>query len=438
MNKGVVIGGAVAALAAVYLGGVYYTSQQADDYFQQVAEQSQQALGADGSVEYQGSSSLFAGQYHFTYTLPTLPDEFKEALGGDQVAVITTTSHGFLQAESVTRLAPGQLRNQLMAYQADKEGEPIVVVTSHGFSPFSQAVSTDAEIKTQRFTVQEGDEEVIIGALDVQYEQNGRDFEVELEMEDSSLKTPEAQIEIKGVSGTESGELNNENLGEALIATNLEGVFEIEEINTRLEEGTSFLANDLKLEVEQKQELPRMLTRVNYKAGKFTLTEAGKPEKAFEKPNFELVMDMDYQGLYGLLERFNQMNQEVSAGQEPDMEQVMAAADQLSLQGVGLDITDLSVELEGHKAQGRAELDLAPFKVSEVLGFPPSVLEYVTLDARFKMPVAMEEALLSGSEQPGAIQQAVEADFMMKKGDNYEAELTIKDGEVSLNGKPVM
>jgi len=253
-------------------------------------------------------------------------------------------------------------------------------------------------------------------------------------MQDSGVVGEDGQLAVQGISGTESGVLDHEDPFQALMAESLEALFNVKSIDLKTQEG-NFAVNDLTLLVSQQPESDRMLTRVVYSAGSI---DATKEEQtfSFNDANFGISFNLDTSATRGLVEQLNQLNPEDQEAMMQQMDALVGAADQLTLKGIQAQVEDLSVHQGELKAEANAALELAPFKVSDVMMMPTAAIQYLTLDATAQFPAAMVNQL--PDYNPEQLERMVDMGFLQKtpEGD-YRAELKINKGEATLNGQPM-
>ena len=432
------VAGVIGVLAAsgIYLGGVYFSGQQASQYMETAMEKAQTAVQGQGFIHNESQLGFFSSHYRITYTLASTSDEFAELLGTREVPFHVLVKHRFLGADFVITLLEGELASKLKSVQANHAVAPIRIESSQRFSPFSQQMSVDAVINTDKFIVKDEDsgDEATIGAVTLDYSQDGRDFTLDFVMQDSGIVGEDGQLAVQGISGTESGVLDHEDAFQALMAESLEALFNVKSIDLKTQEG-NFAVNDLTLLVSQQPESDRMLTRVVYSAGSI---DATKEEQtfSFNDANFGISFNLDTSATRGLVEQLNQLNPEDQEAMMQQMDALVGAADQLTLKGIQAQVEDLSVRQGELKAEANAALELAPFKVSDVMMMPTAAIQYLTLDATAQFPAAMVNQL--PDYNPEQLERMVDMGFLQKtpEGD-YRAELKINKGEATLNGQPM-
>lgn len=434
MNKKAVIGCvSVLGLSAIYLAGVYYSGQEANKFIQQAVEQAQVQSSGKAFIHVEAKPGFYTSSYQVVYTPTELPESAEEWMGGRDIPFNLDVKHGFLGAESTLVLAEGSLLTKLKTFQANAASEPFVMQTQQRFNPFSKQLAVSGEFETDQFVVQSEEGTATVGAMQMDFDQQGRDFTLDLVMQDSGIDTQDYKLSVKGIEGTESGRLDHDDPMQAVMAETLEALFNIEQVLVESDK-YNVDAKGLRLDVQQALNDGRMLTSIGYAADSFQVVEAGKTAPAFIDPNLNLTFDLDFASTRELAIMLQDMQGEPDAMHQ-QMESILAVADSVTEKGIGADINDLSVGWEGYKAQGDAELDIAPFQASEIMMQPDKIRQYLTLNAQFTVPVAMLEAM--PDYNPQQISMFVQMGFVQKQGDSYKVELQLKQGEVTLNGQTV-
>ncbi|WP_036551959.1 DUF945 family protein [Neptunomonas japonica] len=434
MNKKAVIGCvSVLGLSAIYLAGVYYSGQEANKFIQQAVEQAQVQSSGKAFIHVEAKPGFYSSSYQLVYTPTELPESAEEWMGGRDIPFNLEVKHGFWGADSTLVLAEGSLLTKLKTLQTNAASAPFVLETQQRFNPFSKQLAVSGEFETDQFVVQSEEGAATVGAMQMDFDQQGRDFTLDLVMQDSGIDTQDYKLSVKGITGTESGRLDHDDPLQAVMAETLEALFNIEQILVE-SEVYNVEAKGLRLGVQQSLNDGRMLTSIGYAADSFQVVEAGKTAPAFIDPNLKLSFDLDFAATRELAIMLQGMQSDPDTMHQ-QMEGILVVADSVTEKGIGADINDLSVGWEGHKAQGSAELDIAPFQASEIMMQPDKIRQYLTLDAQFAVPVAMLEAM--PDYNPEQINAFVQMGFVQKQGNNYKVELQLKKGEVTLNGQTV-
>ena len=434
MNKKTVIGCvSVLGLSAIYLAGVYHSGKEADNFIEKAVEQAQLQSEGQGIIRSEAKTGFYSSHYTLVYTPEELPEGAQEWMGGRDIPFDLEVKHGFLNAESTLTLAEGNLLTKLKSFQADADDEPFVMELQQSFSPLSSQLVMDGEFESAKFIVKSEEGTATIGAIEMTFDQEGRDFSLDLEMQDSVVDTQEFKLSVKGINGTESGRLDHDDPLQAVMAETVDALFNIENILVESDQ-YNVEANGLRLEVQQRLDEGRMLMSIGYAADSVHVVEVGKTAPAFTDLNLKLSFDLDYAATRDLAIMLQGMQSDPQVMQQ-QMEGMIVVADGVTEKGIGADINDLSMGWNGHKAQGEAALDIAPFQVSEIMARPDQIREYLTLDAQFSAPAAMLEAM--PDYDPQQIGLFVQMGFVQKLDDTYKVELQLKEGVATLNGQAV-
>ena len=118
---------------------------------------------------------------------------------------------------------------------------------------------------------------------------------------------------------------------------------------------------------------------------------------------------------------------------------MMTLFSDITSKGIGVRIDDLSLGLQGDKIEASADVDIAPFKLEEVMGQQKAMLEKLDVTAKLAIPRAVLDAVaaLDPSFDPSTLDFAVMQGLLVEAEDGYTGELTVKEGAVVLNGNPL-
>ncbi len=434
MNKKAVIGCvSVVGFSAIYLAGVYYSGQEANKFLQQSLEQAQIQTGEQGFIQRDVTTGFYSSQYQLVYTPAELPEGAEEWMGGRDIPFNLNVKHGFLGAVSTITLADSGLLTKLKSFQANAERAPLTLEVQQRFNPLSKQLSMNGVVDTDQFLIKSEEGTATVGAFQMNFEQLGRDFTLDFTMQNSGVNTDGSKLSIEGIKGRESGRLDHDDPLQAVMVETLDALFDIEKVVVQSDKFNAE-ATGLHLDMQQRLKAERMITAIEYSADSVHLAEAGKKAATLTDPTLKLVFDLDYAATREFAIMIQKMQSDPDVMQQ-QMEDMARVADSVTEKGIGADMTELSVSWEGHKAQGDAELDVAPFRVSEIMAQPDQVRKYLTLNAQFAVPASMLEAM--PDYNPQQINMLVQMGFVQKKNDSYKVELSLEKGVAKLNGQTV-
>lgn len=434
MNKKVVIGCvSVLGLSAIYLAGVYYSGQEANKFLQQSIEQAQVQASGQGFIQLDATTGFYSSQYQLVYTPTELPEGAEKWMDGRDISFNLNVKHGFLGAVSNITLAESGLLTKLKSFQANVDREPLTLEVQQRFNPLSKQLAMNGTFETDQFVVTSEEGSGTIGALQMNFDQLGRDFKLDLVMQNSGIEAKGNKLSIEGIKGTESGRLDHDDPLQAVMLESLDALFNIEQIVVKSDK-VNVEAKGLRLDMQQRLKAERMVTSIGYAADSFHVSPAGKTTPTFTNPTLRLAFDLDYAATRELAIMIQGMQSDPDAMHQ-QMEGLIVVADSVTEKGMGADINELSIGWQGHKAQGSAELMLAPFRLSEIMMQPDQIRQYLTLHAEFAVPGVMLEAM--PEYNPQQINALVQMGFVVKKDDNYTAELNLENGVMKLNGQAV-
>lgn len=434
MNKKAVIGCvSVVGLSAIYLAGVYYSGHEANKFLQQSVEQAQIQASGQGLIQLNATTGFYSSQYQLVYTPTELPEGVEEWMGGRDIPFNLNVYHGFLGAVSNITLADSGLLMKLKSFQTNTDREPLTLEVQQRFNPFLKQLAMNGTLDTDQFIIKSQEGTATVGALQMNFEQLGRDFTFDFTMQNSGLNANGSTLSVEGVKGSESGRLDHEDPLQAVMVETLDALFDIDKIVVQSEKFNAE-AKGLHLDMQQRIKADRMITAIGYVADSVHLAEAGKTASTFTDPTLKMVFDLDYTATREFAIMIQNMQSDPDAMHQ-QMEGMIVVADSVTEKGMGADINEISIGWEGHKAQGSAELDVAPFRVSEIMAQPDKIRKYLTLNAQFAVPATMLEAL--PNYNPQQLNALVQMGFVQKKDQSYNVELNLEKGVMTLNGQPV-
>ena len=434
MNKKAVIGCvSIVGLSAIYLAGVYYSGQEANKFLQQSLEQAQIQAGEQGIIQLDATTGFYSSQYQLVYTPAELPEGAEEWMGGRDIPFNLNVKHGFLGAVSTITLADSGLLTKLKSFQANVERAPLTLEVQQRFNPLSKQLSMNGSVDTDQFVVASEEGDATIGALQMNFEQQGRDFELDLVMQNSGLQAAGNKLSIEGIKGRESGRLDHDDPLQAVMVETFDALFDIDKLVVQSDKFNAE-AKGLHLDMQQRLKAGRMITAIGYSADSVHIAEVGKTAPTLTDPTLKLTFDLDYAATRELAIVLQSIQSDPDAMHQ-QMEGLIVVADSVTEKGMGADINELSIGWEGRKAQGSAELDVAPFRVSEIMAQPDQIRKYLTLNAQFSVPAVMLEAM--PDYNPQQINALVQMGFVQKKDENYKVELQLEKGVAKINGQIV-
>ena len=211
MNKKVVIGCvSIVGLSAIYLAGVYYSGQEANKFLQQSIAQAQIQAGESGLIQLDATTGFYSSHYQLVYTPTELPEGAEEWMGGRDIPFNLNVKHGFLGAASTITLAESGLLTKLKSFQANADREPLTLDVQQRFNPLSKQLAMNGTVDTDQFLIKSEEGTATIGVFQMNFEQLGRDFELDFTMQNSGIEAEGNKLSIEGIKGRENGRLDHD------------------------------------------------------------------------------------------------------------------------------------------------------------------------------------------------------------------------------------
>lgn len=435
MNKMLVAGLVVAAGAAAYGGGIAMTSSQVNQQFTAQMEKLKTAYAGQAEVSWEGAEGLMASNYQVTFEMAELPEELVEWAGTSKLVVDVDFKHSFLSSQSHARLADGSLKQRLAEYLANSSDEPLQSTSNYRYDIGSGAVDVtgDLAIAALKVVDEQAGGQMTMAASAGDYSVNGDQFSVDIKLGDVQVKQDDGQLNMTGISVTESGMFHQGNLS---VTSALDFAMQIGNIAFDAPDAKVSI-DKLKVTADQKTEGERTKIGVSYGAELVSL-QADDQQKMDFVPNLALAFDLDFQALVALAEKLAELQAE-DPHQLNNPFVMMTLFSDITSKGIGVRIDDLSLGLEGEKIEASADVDIAPFKIEEVMGQQKAMLEKLDVTAKLAIPKAVLEAVaaLDPSFDPSTLDFAVMQGLLVEAEDGYTGELTVKEGAVVLNGNPL-
>ncbi|WP_261843845.1 YdgA family protein [Aliamphritea ceti] len=434
MNKVLVAGLVVAVGAAGYAGGVAWTAGKVDEAFVAQMEQLSEAYAGQAEIGYKGTAGAFSSEYQVSVKILEMPEDLVADIGTSELLLDVNFKHGFLNSTSTSMLADTQLRTDLKEIQADANEEFLTSETRYSYDLSSQQVAVDGDFQLAALGYSEAGESFKLAASDGAFSLMGNDFDVSLNVGELKINTNDGNINLTGVTLAESGTLYAE---DPVMTTAFDLLVAVDSFSFEDAERTMNIT-DFKVVADQKTEGDRTLIGVGYGAKEILMQGLELEEAVSFAPNMHFVLDVDFTAIYELTKQIADLQRQNPAQLE-DPFVMMGMMGGLTGKGLGLEIDDLSIGLKGSKVSATADLDMQPFTMQEAMMQQQALLQKVDLDAQLVIPTELLDAIatLDPEFDPSVLDVAVMQGMLVQDDQGYRGELTVKDGQVVLNGVPL-
>ncbi|MBN3563833.1 DUF945 family protein [Aliamphritea spongicola] len=434
MNKVLVAGLVVAVGAAGYVGGVAVTAGKVDEAFAAQMDQLSVAYTGQAEVNYKGTSGMFSSDYQVSVKILDLPEDLVAEIGTSELLLDVNFKHGFLNSTSTSKLADTQLRTDLKEIQANNAEEFLTAETRYSYDMGSEQVLVDGDFRLAALGYAEAGESFSLAASSGTYSLKGDTFDISMDVGELKLDANEGNMALSGVSLTESGTLYAD---DPMMTTAFDLLISADTFSFKDAE-RSMDVKGFNVTADQKTEGDRTLIGVGYGASEIQIQGPDIEEQVSFTPNMHMVFDVDFDAFYGLAKQVGEL-QRTNPAQLEDPFVMMGMLGGLTGKGLGLEIDDLSIGLKGSKVSATADLDMQPFTMEEAMMQQQALLQKVDLDAQLVIPTELLDAISAIDPEFDAsmLEIAVLQGMLVQDEQGYRGELTVKDGQVVLNGTPL-
>ncbi len=438
MNKVLVAGLVVAVGAAGYAGGVAWTAGKVDEAFATQIDQLSDAYAGQANISYEGTSGAFSSDYQVSIEINDLPEDMVEDLvaefGTSSLLLDVNFKHGLFSSISTSTLADTPLRTKLKEIQANAGEEFLSVETRYSYDLGSEQVLIDGNLSLAALSYSEDADNFSLAASEGTYSLTGETFDISLEIGELKVDSDDGSLNLSGVSLTETGTLYAD---DPMMTTAFDMLISADTFSFQ-DADRNMDISGFKVTADQKTEGDRTLIGVGYGASEIQIQGPDIKEQVSFTPNMHLVLDVDFGAFYDLTKQIAEL-QRTNPAQLEDPFVMMGMLGGLTGKGMGLEIDDLSIGLKGSKVQATADLDMQPFTMQEAMMQQQEMLQKVDLDAQLVIPTELLEAIatLDPEFDPSVLDVAVMQGMLVQDEQGYRGELTVKDGQVVLNGTPL-
>lgn len=434
MNKVLVAGLVVAVGAAGYVGGVAWTADKVNSTFMAQMDQLSDTYAGQADISFSGSGGSFSSDYQVTIEMLGVPEDLVADIGTNALVLDVNFQHGFLNSVSTSKLADTQLRTDLKEIQADANEEFLTSETRYSYDMGSKQVQVDGDFRLAALSYSEDGESMTLAASEGAYNVLGNNFKVSLNLGDFVLDAVDGDLEVTGVQLSESGVLYEQ---DPMMTTAFDLLLAAKKF--RFKDGEQMLnIEDFKITADQRTEGDRTFIGVGYGAKEILVQGPDVAEPVSFAPNLHLILDVDFNSIYELSKQMIEL-QKTNPQQLEDPFMMMGMVGAVTGKGMGLEIDDLSIGLKGSKVTATADLVMDPFTMEEAMMDQQGMLQKVALDANLVIPNEMLEAIsaLDPEFDPSMLEIAVLQGMLVQDENGFRGELSVKDGQVVLNGTPL-
>jgi|GEM_PF-1783430 len=435
MSKAIIAGvGAAVVAGGAYVGAVAYSGKQAEAAMSQSVENLKTVYQGMAVIEYNPvASSMFESKHQLKVMINDLPPELEEYMA-DGVPFDVVIKNGFLAANTTTTLAQGPLLELLKEHQNNGGTPPLQVSMNSTFSVGEQAVNNDGTLTTDSFTIKapEGEQgQVEIGGLSMQFDVAGKAIEMSGTMAPLKLDADGNKGELSGISFYQKGVMDDL-YWKATMYEQLEGNMKV--ANMSFNGDVKAELSGMKVDFSQQLQQDRTLINVAYGFDKADLPDPMGGNQQYQDAELALQFDLAYEALREFAIKVRDIQQNRPEELE-NPEAMIALFDKVTEQGIGVDITNLQISRAGGSIKGKAEADIAAFKIEEAMFDPNQFRQKVQLNGN----LSMSESLLQEipAMPPQQVEMMVAQGFVVKENGELKVNFEVKDGQLSVNGIPL-
>lgn len=434
MNKVVLLGALAAVGVAGYVGGVAYTGEQVNKQFDYQLAQLNTVYAGQAKFSASGKPGMFGGDIQLVVEMLGMPESYLQWAGSSNVLLDVNFSHGFFKSTSLMTLADSQLKTALSEYQANSAEQFITNTATYSYDLGSQQVAIDSLMTLAALKIADPDfpEEVFTVAPSTgSMTLLGNEFSVDLGLGDIKGEFSDSNFSVEGIKITESGTFVP---GQMSMTTAFDMLLSAQNVSITSAADELTISN-FKVVADQQTESDRTRFGVQYAADDVQINVAGQDQPVNLKPNLEMLLDVDFAALVRLIEQVNEMS--ASDPQQLENPFVMIGLfSELTRQGLGLEVTDLSVAMQGNQIAAKADMDLEPFEIQEVMAEQLVLLDKMDLDAQVVIPNEFLQTMASLDSEfdPSIMQFAVFQGVLVEDEQGFRGDFKVKDGVVTLNG----
>lgn len=432
--KKVVLPVVLVGAAAVAVGGIKYTGDQAHASVEHVIQQINTAPQYEGLIKAEITSA--PGFMESSYKIDLIIDdpEMVELFQIERIPFVATTKNGFMTANYDVRLAPSELLDQIKASQNNPSLPPVLLLTDASFNPMSQELSIDQTLKSDSFSLNQEDKEIRIGAFKATGKMVGSEMSGRGSMGDIVLtQNDEKFMTMSGTSFVHQATMapGTSYFDGLLSSFDMElKVGEIWVNNTAKKEVVTL--NDLGVEMAQAEKADRTLLDIVYSMGAMDVKSDYEEPLNLNSAKLDLTFDFDKEAFMTFVKQLNETPQ----AQVENPFVMMGLLSGLTDKGINLNLSTLDVQTDKGNLSAGGEMQMAGFNMMQGMQNPNALLQ--KLDGNFQFSV--DESLLQAlpDQTPYRQLDAMALQGLMKReAGKISTEVSVEKGKVVVNGIPV-
>ncbi len=431
MNKGMLVGGlVVVVLGGGYAAGTITTGNKVNVEHQRYIEALTASYEGIATVKSSSDASLFSSANTLSIEFNDLPESVVEWAGSNTFNFDIVYTHSFLSSTSVMTIAKGELLSKIQSYQQNTSIAPLTLNNHYSYDIASGSVSMSGDLVTDGFKVTNASGDVLIGDSQGVYSVSGNTIDMNWSMQPSTFKGADFNVEFGTATLVQTASVLKGDILTTKIADTSEGSLVVDSIKLSNEQLKAEIAT-LLVGVKQVIKADRVVFDVDYQAEMIKI-DSDKDVYQLDKPALNLAVDLDLKALLGLIENINEL-QKTSGGAIEDPTALLPMFNEVTQKGISFDINHLGVSANSELAEGEAHLKMAPFSIEEIMMDRQCVMAKADLDAKLTIPKKFLEVF--PNYNPQQIDFFVGMGFLVDAGDTLTVDLTMKKGQLHLNGK---
>ncbi|MFT5706317.1 MAG: hypothetical protein ACI9ES_000589 [Oceanospirillaceae bacterium] len=431
MNKAWWFGGLVAIIGVVFGVGAVVTGKQVNLEYQRYVAAITKSYAGVAKVTSSVDASLFSSANTLTLDFLDLSKPVADWAGTNSISFDINYSHRFFASRSVTTIAEGDLLDKIKSYQVNKVQSPLIVNSDYSYNMLANSVKIDSVLVSDAFLATQNDQQLSIGSSKAQLNLSKAALELDWAVMPSflnvgSVRTDIGEIRLKDQRSVLDGDILSANFAEQS-----SGKFLIDSIKVS-DADTQMLIEKFEVNVGHHIKEQRVLIDLEYRSDYVKVDTSAKAYR-FDKPELQLVIDLDFNAMQGFVEKIQEMQQ--AAGPIIDPGQLLPLVSTITEEGVNFDIERVSVTVEDAALEGQASLKMAPFSIQEAMLDRQGLMQKIDLQAKLLAPKKFLQAL--PDYNPEQLQFIVGMGFLHDEGDSYSFDLNVTKGVVKVNGNQI-
>jgi hypothetical protein len=424
--------GCLVVVGVGFAGGTVFTGKLVNAEYQRYVEAVTENYRGIANVSSTVADGFWGSDNTISIEFLELPKSVVDWAGTSTVDFDIVYSHSFLSSSSVMTLADTKLLKKIKTIQVNADSNPLVVTSDYQYDFAEGQVSVTGDIQLDGFGFGENDKQITIGQSEGEYKLTQGAVDLEWIITPSYLVSGSSKVDIGQITLKESAQVKAGDVLTALITQSSFGEVSIDSIRYTAEDA-ELLVQSVVMMLRQHIEGQRIILDIDYQTD-FVEVDDKRIKARFEKPQLQLMLDLDLESVVLFVEKLQQLQQKTGdVFQYP--EQVVAHLSTIADQGVRVDLKRLSLALKGETLSADATLKLDKLSATSNASTSKGPIDRMDLKAMLNAPKKFLEAM--PNYNPAQIRMLAGFGVLVDAGESYKIELSVKDGKALMNGLPI-